>query len=92
MHGTLQGRRTATPLYAWQPVCKWVKTEQKTVPLWYLSGNNQCPDFKKRYPLTVPNSGSKRNIFLQTSYSVRLFKHEEEKPDNHSAYRFWSSG
>ncbi len=58
-------------LYAWQPVCKWVKTVQKTVPLWYLSGNNQCPDFKKRYPLTAPHSGSKRNIFLRTALNAR---------------------
>jgi hypothetical protein len=25
MHGTLQARHTASPLYAWWHVCKWVK-------------------------------------------------------------------
>jgi len=61
-----------------------VKTVQKTVPLWYLSGNNQCPDFKKRYPLTIPNNGSKRNIFLRTTpYAIGiLFASYQSKPDS----------
>ena len=62
------------PLYAWQPVCKWVKTVQKIVPLRHLSGNNRCPDFKKRYPLTVPDNGPKRNVFLITTINTYSLK------------------
>jgi hypothetical protein len=64
------------PLYAWQPVCKWVKTVQKTVPLWYLSGNNQCPDFKKGCPLTsYPKWFKTEHIYENRSDAIRSGKY-----------------
>ncbi len=71
-HGTLQARHTASPLYAWWHVCKCVKTVQKTVPLWYLSGNIQWPDFKKRYSLPAPYKWFKPEHVFDNRYRHQL--------------------
>ncbi len=52
---------------------------QKTVPLWYLSGNNQCPEFKKGFPLPAPCKWFKTEYTYENYYKPRGGKLNKEE-------------